>query len=123
MEKLTELPIFQYRRSGEIKQFSLYISTRSRVCPERVFIYSNQSWPPVISPLGVYLCFRNTMQAKQGCYRDWQGHTPFVSIDGALMAVKRLYTRLCIARDTSTGSPENLQLASTWLNNFLRNHH
>jgi hypothetical protein len=21
------------------------------------------------------------MRAKQGCYRDWQGHTPFVSIE------------------------------------------
>jgi hypothetical protein len=82
MEKLTELPIFQCRRSGGIKQFSLCISTRSRVCPERVLIHSNQSWPPVISPLGVHPCFRNAMRAKQGCYRDWQGHTPFVSIKG-----------------------------------------
>src|SRR5882757_11090591 len=80
MEKLTELPIFQYGRSGGIKQFSLCISTRSRVCPERVLMYSNQSWPPVISPLGVHPCFRNATRAKQGCYRDWQGHTPFVSI-------------------------------------------
>jgi hypothetical protein len=43
-------------------------------------MHSNQSWPSVISPLGIYLCFRNAMRAKQGCYRDWQGHTPFVSI-------------------------------------------
>jgi hypothetical protein len=45
-------------------------------------MYSNQSWPPVISPLGVYPCFRNATRAKQGCYRDWQGHTSFVSIWG-----------------------------------------
>jgi hypothetical protein len=43
-------------------------------------MYSNQSWPPVISPLGVYPCFRNATRAKQGYCRDWQGHTVFVSI-------------------------------------------
>jgi hypothetical protein len=25
------------------------------------------------------------MRAKQGCYRDWQGHTPFVSIEVIIM--------------------------------------
>ena len=45
-------------------------------------MYSNQSWPPVISPLGVHPCFRNATRAKQGCCRDWQGHTVFVSILG-----------------------------------------
>jgi hypothetical protein len=30
--------------------------------------------------LGGHLCFRNATRAKQGCYRDWQGYTPFVSI-------------------------------------------
>jgi 4-diphosphocytidyl-2C-methyl-D-erythritol kinase len=43
-------------------------------------MYSNQSWPPVISPLGIHPCFRNATRAKQGCCRDWQGHTVFVSI-------------------------------------------
>jgi hypothetical protein len=43
-------------------------------------MHSNQSWPPVISPLGVHPCFRNATRAKQGCCRDWQGHTVFVSI-------------------------------------------
>ena len=43
-------------------------------------MHSNQSWPPVISPLGVHPCFRNATRAKQGCCRDWQGHTIFVSI-------------------------------------------
>ena len=48
-------------------------------------MYSNQSWPPVISPLGVYPCFRNATRAKQGCCRDWQGHTVFVSIIKSLL--------------------------------------
>src|SRR6202020_246650 len=56
------------------------ISTRSRVYPERVLMHSNQSWPPAISPLGVHPCFRNATRVKQGCCRDWQGHTVFVSI-------------------------------------------
>jgi hypothetical protein len=43
-------------------------------------MYSNQSWPPVISPLGIHPCFRNATRAKQGYCRDWQGHTVFVSI-------------------------------------------
>jgi hypothetical protein len=43
-------------------------------------MHSNQSWPPVISPLGIHPCFRNATRAKQGCCRDWQGHTVFVSI-------------------------------------------
>jgi hypothetical protein len=32
------------------------ISTRSRVYPERVLMHSDQSWPPVISSLGVHPC-------------------------------------------------------------------
>ena len=43
-------------------------------------MHSNQSWPPVISPLGIHPCFRNATRAKQGCCRDWQGYTVFVSI-------------------------------------------
>jgi hypothetical protein len=46
-------------------------------------MHFNQSWPPVISPLGVHPCFRNTTRAKQGCCRDWQGHTVLVSIGSA----------------------------------------
>jgi hypothetical protein len=42
-------------------------------------MHFNQSWPPVISPLGVHPCFRNATQAKQGCCRGWQGHTDFLS--------------------------------------------
>jgi hypothetical protein len=42
-------------------------------------MHSNQSWPPVISPLGVHPCFRNATRAKQGCCRGWQGHTDFLS--------------------------------------------
>jgi hypothetical protein len=53
-------------------------------------MHSNQSWPPVISPLGVYPCFRNAMRAKQGCCRDWQGHTVFVSICFGCLDVKEI---------------------------------
>src|ERR1700676_2403294 len=42
-------------------------------------MHSNQSWPPVISPLGVHPCFRNATRAKQGYCRGWQGHTDFLS--------------------------------------------
>ena len=59
-------------------------------------MYPNQSWPPVISPLGVYPCFRNAMRAKQGCYRDWQGHTHFVSIEPWRLAeTKQIDLRRC----------------------------
>jgi hypothetical protein len=40
-------------------------------------MHSNQNWPPVITALGVYLCFRNATRAEQGCCRDLQGHTVF----------------------------------------------
>jgi hypothetical protein len=41
-------------------------------------MHSNQSWPPVITALGVYPCFRNATRAEQGCCRDLQGHTVFL---------------------------------------------
>ena len=53
-------------------------------------MHSNQSWPPVISPLGVHPCFRNATRAKQGCCRDWQGHTVFVSIQDTLALIRAI---------------------------------
>ena len=50
-------------------------------------MHSNQSWPPVISPLGVHKCFRNATRAKQGCCRGWQGHTDFLSNGGIKIMV------------------------------------
>jgi hypothetical protein len=50
-------------------------------------MYSNQSWPPVISSLGVYLCFRNAMRTKQGYCRGWQGHIDIVSIESPYRSI------------------------------------
>jgi hypothetical protein len=41
-------------------------------------MHLNQNWPPVITALGVYPCFRNATGADQGCCRDLLGHTDFL---------------------------------------------
>jgi hypothetical protein len=71
------------------------INTRSRFTQRGCLCILNQSWPPVIAVLGVYPCFRNATRAKQGCYRDWQGHTPFVSINKDRHA---RYEMVCFSR-------------------------
>jgi hypothetical protein len=53
---------------------------------------SNQSWPPVITALGVYPYFRNATQAEQGCCRDLQGHTDFL-FKGKVPKVLNAYER------------------------------
>jgi hypothetical protein len=41
-------------------------------------MHPNESWPPVITALGVRPCFRNATRAEQGYCRDLQEHTVFL---------------------------------------------
>jgi hypothetical protein len=41
-------------------------------------MHPNESWPPVITALGVHPCFRNPTRAEQGYCMDLQGHTVFL---------------------------------------------
>jgi hypothetical protein len=43
-------------------------------------MYRNQSWRPVITPLGGHPCFRNATRAEQGGCKGWQGRIDIVSI-------------------------------------------
>jgi hypothetical protein len=55
-------------------------------------MYSNQSWPPVITALGVYPYFRNATRAEQWCCRDLQGHIDFL-FKGEVPKVLNSYER------------------------------
>jgi hypothetical protein len=60
-------------------------------------MHLNQNWPPVITALGVYPCFRNATGADQGCCRDLLGHTDFLFklvralVLGVLKLIEYLY--------------------------------
>jgi hypothetical protein len=91
-------------------------------------MHSNQSWPPVISPLGVYPCFRKATRAKQGCCRGWQGHTDFLSkivtiaTIEVVCAFQQVLTGLFIERlthETKYRIPKSLPLSTKESEGFL----
>jgi hypothetical protein len=60
--------------------------------------------------LGVHPCFRNATRAKQGCCRDWQGHTVFVSI----------YTQSAVDLASEHPGGSTLKSAESAFDNFRR---